>query len=204
MASGIVEVCAKSGYDVVFRARGEDKVAAVQKKIEGSLDKAVQRGKLSEQDKAATLARITGTTRSTTSPTATVIEAVVEDLAVKKALFSPRRRASSPARCLATTTSSLPVIELRQATPARRTSWGCTGSTRDRHAAGRGVPPRHDREGRGRDCARGLRPDRASTPVAPAATGPASSSTRCSSLTSTTREDARGALRVDRRHRPSP
>ena len=40
MASGIIEVCAKSGYDVVFRARGEDKVAAVQKKVEGSLDKA--------------------------------------------------------------------------------------------------------------------------------------------------------------------
>ena len=46
MATGIVEVCAKSGYDVVFRARGEDKVAAVRKKLEGSLEKAVQKGKL--------------------------------------------------------------------------------------------------------------------------------------------------------------
>ncbi len=117
MASGIVEVCAKSGYDVVFRARGEDKVAAVQKKIESSLDKALQRGKLSEQAKADTLAKITGTTSlDDLADCDLVIEAVVEDLAIKKALFSALDEVLKPGAILATTTSSLPVIECAQAT----------------------------------------------------------------------------------------
>ena len=117
MASGIVEVCAKSGYDVVFRARGDDKVAAVQKKIEGSLDKALQRGKLTEEVKAETLAKITGTTSlDDLADCDLVIEAVVEDLAIKKALFSALDDVMKPGAVLATTTSSLPVIECAQAT----------------------------------------------------------------------------------------
>ncbi len=117
MASGIVEVCAKSGYDVVFRARGEDKVAAVRKKVEGSLDKAVQRGKLTEDVRAETLARITGTTElDDLGQCDLVIEAVVEDLAIKKALFAALDEVMKPGAILATTTSSLPVIECAQAT----------------------------------------------------------------------------------------
>jgi 3-hydroxybutyryl-CoA dehydrogenase len=117
MASGIVEVCAKSGYDVVFRARGEDKVAGVQKKIESSLDKALQRGKLTEQAKAETLAKITGTTSlDDLADCDLVIEAVVEDLAIKKALFSALDDVMKAGAILATTTSSLPVIECAQAT----------------------------------------------------------------------------------------
>jgi 3-hydroxybutyryl-CoA dehydrogenase len=117
MASGIVEVCAKSGYDVVFRARGEDKVAAVQKKIEGSLDKALQRGKLTEEARAETLAKISGTTSlDDLADCDLVIEAVVEDLAIKKALFSALDEVMKPGAILATTTSSLPVIECAQAT----------------------------------------------------------------------------------------
>ncbi len=117
MASGIVEVCAKSGYDVVFRARGDDKVAAVQKKIEGSLDKALQRGKLTEQAKADTLAKITGTTSlDDLADCDLVIEAVVEDLAIKKALFGALDEVLKPGAIMATTTSSLPVIECAQAT----------------------------------------------------------------------------------------
>ena len=117
MASGIVEVCAKSGYDVVFRARGEDKVAAVRKKIEGSLDKAVQRGKLTEDVRAETVARITGTTElDDLAQCDLVIEAVVEDLAIKKALFAALDEVMKPGAILATTTSSLPVIECAQAT----------------------------------------------------------------------------------------
>ena len=117
MASGIIEVCAKSGYDVVFRARGEDKVAAVQRKVEGSLDKALQRGKLTEEAKASTLARISGTTSlDDLADCDLVIEAVVEDLAIKKALFSALDEIVKPGCVLATTTSSLPVIECAQAT----------------------------------------------------------------------------------------
>ena len=117
MATGIIEVCATSGYDVVFRARGEDKVAAVLAKVQGSLDKAVQRGKLTEQLRAETLARITGTTSlDDLAGCELVVEAVIEDLPVKRALFSALDEVLKPGTALATTTSSLPVIECATAT----------------------------------------------------------------------------------------
>ncbi|MDX6265499.1 MAG: 3-hydroxybutyryl-CoA dehydrogenase, partial [Frankiales bacterium] len=117
MATGIIEVCAKSGYDVVYRARGEDKVAAVQKKVEGSLDKALQKGKLTEEAKAETLGRIRGTTDlADLRDCDLVIEAVAEELSIKKAIFSALDDILKPGAVLATTTSSLPVIECATAT----------------------------------------------------------------------------------------
>ncbi len=117
MASGIIEVCAKSGYDVVFRARGDDKVAAVQKKVEGSLAKAVEKGKLTEDARTETLARISGTTSlADLGDCDLIIEAVAEDLAIKKAIFAELDTVLKPGAVLATTTSSLPVIECATAT----------------------------------------------------------------------------------------
>ncbi|MDP9181677.1 MAG: 3-hydroxybutyryl-CoA dehydrogenase [Actinomycetota bacterium] len=117
MATGIVEVCAKSGYDVIFRARGEDKVAAVQKKVEGSLAKAVEKGKLTEDARGETLARISGTTAlADLADCDLVIEAVAEELAIKKAIFAELDSVMKPGAVLATTTSSLPVIECATAT----------------------------------------------------------------------------------------
>ncbi len=117
MATGIIEVCAKSGYDVIYRARGEDKVAAVGKKIEGSLDKALQKGKLTEEAKAATLAKISGTTDlAGLADCDLIIEAVAEELSIKKAIFAALDDVMKPGAILATTTSSLPVIECATAT----------------------------------------------------------------------------------------
>ena len=121
MATGIVEVCARAGYDVVFRARGEDRAAAVQARIEASLDKALQRGRVSERARAETLDRIRGTTSlDDLGDCDLVIEAVVEELAVKKALFAALDEVVRPGAVLATTTSSLPVIECAQATSRPR------------------------------------------------------------------------------------
>ena len=112
MATGIVEVAAKAGYDVLYRARSADKVAAVRKAVEKSLDKAVQRGKLAEDDRAAALGRITGTVElDDLADCDIVIEAVVEDLDVKRALFAALDEVVKPGAILASTTSSLPVIE---------------------------------------------------------------------------------------------
>jgi 3-hydroxybutyryl-CoA dehydrogenase len=117
MATGIVEVCAKSGYDVVFRARGEDKVAGVRKKLESSLEKAVSKGRMTEEARTATLGRVTGTTDlGDLRDCDLIIEAVVEDLAVKRALFQELDKVCKPGAVLATTTSSLPVIECARAT----------------------------------------------------------------------------------------
>jgi 3-hydroxybutyryl-CoA dehydrogenase len=117
MAMGIVEVFAKAGYDVVYVARAEAKVEAVRAAIGKSLEKAVQRGKVSEEDRDAALARLTGTTRlDDLADVDIVVEAVVEDLKVKQALFENLDEICKPGAILATTTSSLPVIECAAAT----------------------------------------------------------------------------------------
>ena len=113
MATGIVEVVAKAGYDVVFVARSDEKVAGVNKALTKSLEKAVQRGKLTEDARDGVLAKVQGTTKlDDLANVDLVIEAVVEDLAVKKALFSNLDEIVRQGAILATTTSSLPVIEL--------------------------------------------------------------------------------------------
>jgi 3-hydroxybutyryl-CoA dehydrogenase len=117
MATGIVEVFAKAGYDVTFVARSTDKVDAVVKAVTRSLDKAVQRGKLAEDQREATLGRITGSTSlDDLAGVQLVVEAVVEDLTVKQTLFANLDDICAPGAVLATTTSSLPVIECAMAT----------------------------------------------------------------------------------------
>ncbi|WP_370289927.1 3-hydroxyacyl-CoA dehydrogenase NAD-binding domain-containing protein [Nocardioides sp.] len=112
MASGIVEVFAKAGYDVVYVGRGEDKVAGVRASIEKSLDKAIARGKLEEAEKAAVLGRLTGATeRSALAGVDLVVEAIAEDLEIKKQLFRDLDAICKPGAILATTTSSLPIAE---------------------------------------------------------------------------------------------
>jgi len=117
MASGIVEVFAKAGFDVTFVARSQDKVDAVLARIAKSLARAVEKGKLTEEDRDEALAKVTGATSLTSlSYSDLVVEAVVEDLDVKTALFTELDRICKPGAVLATTTSSLPVIELAAVT----------------------------------------------------------------------------------------
>jgi 3-hydroxybutyryl-CoA dehydrogenase len=117
MATGIVEVLAKAGYDVRYVARGEEKVARVRGAIERSLDKAAMRGKLDQADRDAALARVSGSARlDDLADRDLVVEAVVEELSVKQALFATLDEICKPGAVLATTTSSLPVIELATAT----------------------------------------------------------------------------------------
>ncbi|MDX6247079.1 MAG: 3-hydroxybutyryl-CoA dehydrogenase [Kribbellaceae bacterium] len=117
MAVGIIEVCAKAGYDVLYVARGTEKVDRVRAALERSLEKGVQRGKLSSEERDAALGRIIGTARLDDLATEDlVIEAVVEELSVKQALFETFDEICKPGAILATTTSSLPVIDLAMAT----------------------------------------------------------------------------------------
>jgi 3-hydroxybutyryl-CoA dehydrogenase len=117
MASGIAEVCVKAGYETVLVARAAAKVDAARAAVKRSLEKAVQRGKLAEADRDAALARLHGTTDlADLSECDLLIEAVVEDLAVKQALFANFDELCKPGAILATTTSSLPVIECAMAT----------------------------------------------------------------------------------------
>jgi 3-hydroxybutyryl-CoA dehydrogenase len=117
MATGIVEVFAKSGYDVVYVGRSQDKVDAVKATIERSLDKAIQRGKLEESAKEEVLGRLTGSTSlDDLSQVDIAVEAIAEDLKIKTTLFENLDEICKPGAILATTTSSLPIIQCAQAT----------------------------------------------------------------------------------------
>jgi len=117
MASGIVEVFAKGGLDVLYVGRSADKVAGVRATIERSLDKAIQRGKLVEDDKSAVLGRLTGSTSlDDLGDVDLVVEAIAENVDIKTTLFENLDEICKPGAILATTTSSLPVIALAMAT----------------------------------------------------------------------------------------
>ncbi len=116
MATGIIEVVAKGGFDVLFQARSAEKVEAVTKALTKSLDKQVARGRLDEAGRDEVLGRVRGTTDlDEMADRDLVIEAVVESLPVKEALFAALGEIARPGAVLATTTSSLPVIECARA-----------------------------------------------------------------------------------------
>jgi 3-hydroxybutyryl-CoA dehydrogenase len=117
MATGIAEVFAAGGLPVRYVARSQEKVDAVHDGIRASLEKAVQRGRIEESARDEILARVTGSTALEDLADADlVVEAVAEDLTVKAALFESLDAVCKPGALLATTTSSLPVIELARVT----------------------------------------------------------------------------------------
>ena len=117
MASGIAEVFARSGYDTVVRGRSEDRTAGLVAAVHKSLGKAVLKGMLSEQDAEAALRRITPTTSfDEFADCDLVVEAVAEHLSLKRTVFETLDEVCKPGAILATSTSSLPVIDSAAAT----------------------------------------------------------------------------------------
>jgi 3-hydroxybutyryl-CoA dehydrogenase len=117
MASGIVEVFAKAGYDVLFVGRSQEKVSGVVATITRNFDKQIQRGKATEDDKATVLARVSGTTSlDDLKDVDLVVEAIAEDLNIKATLFENLDEICKPGAILATTTSSLPIISMAKVT----------------------------------------------------------------------------------------
>ena len=112
MATGIVEVFAKSGYETVVVARTDEKAAAAKAKVEKSLNRAVSKGRMEEAVRDEILARVTPAgTREALADVDLVVEAIAEELSIKRELFADLDRICKPGAILATTTSSLPVIE---------------------------------------------------------------------------------------------
>ncbi|MCK8678805.1 3-hydroxyacyl-CoA dehydrogenase family protein [Streptomyces lichenis] len=117
MASGIAEVFAKAGYAVVLAARSPEKAEAAKGRIAGSLTRSVAKGRLSAQDAEAVLARISPAgSLDAFAEVDLAVEAVAEDLAVKRELFATLDKVCKPGAVLATTTSSLPVVACARAT----------------------------------------------------------------------------------------
>ena len=117
MGIGIVETCARAGFNVLVREIDADLLQKGLKKVRGSLSKAVERGKLAQVDMDAALERIQGTVNlAEFKDCDLVIEAVSENLALKKTVFAELDSVCQPEAILATNTSSLCVTEVAAAT----------------------------------------------------------------------------------------
>ncbi|HEY4947288.1 MAG TPA: 3-hydroxybutyryl-CoA dehydrogenase [Acidimicrobiales bacterium] len=117
MGSGIAETAAVSGFEVVLRSRSQSTADATIAALEKSLNRQVEKGKKTEEERGKALSLVTGTSDfSALKGVDLVIESVVEDLAVKKELFNELDRITDDHAILATNTSTLPVIELAMQT----------------------------------------------------------------------------------------
>lgn len=117
MGAGIIQVCAQNGYEVVLRARRQTSVDKGIATVEKNLSKLVAKEKITEDEKAAVMARIHGSTEIEIVKDADlIIEAATEDMEAKKALFAELDQLCGPDTILATNTSSLSITEIASAT----------------------------------------------------------------------------------------
>lgn len=113
MGGGIAQVCAQAGYSVHVLEAGEDLLNKGLAKIENFMQKGVQKGKLSEEDKKIALSRITGSVdEQSIAECDLIIEAIVEDLEIKKQLFKKMDEILPGHAILATNTSSLSILDM--------------------------------------------------------------------------------------------
>ncbi len=118
MGAGIAEVAAKAGTDVLIMEMSPDLAERSRARLVGSLDKAVDRGKMEEAERDAALGRISYCTDlSEMKGRQLVIEAVTEDEGLKLDIFRELDRAvDDPRAILASNTSSIPITRLAAAT----------------------------------------------------------------------------------------
>ncbi len=117
MGAGIVQVAAQAGFDVVLRDIKQEFVDRGLKGIEKNLDKNVAKGKMTADEKNTVMAKIKGTLDlADASDCDLVIEAAVEVMEIKKAIFKELDGVCKPSCILATNTSALSVTEIGAAT----------------------------------------------------------------------------------------
>jgi 3-hydroxybutyryl-CoA dehydrogenase len=113
MGSGIAQVAAQNGCEVVLRSRKQETADATVAGMTKALDRAVEKGRMEQADRDATLARVTATAAiHDLAECDLVIESVLEDLDTKKALFVELNAACRADAIIATNTSTLAVVDL--------------------------------------------------------------------------------------------
>src|SRR5690606_18202702 len=113
MGSGIAEVAARAGLDVLVREVDEAALAAGRARIERSLARAVEKEKIGAEERDAALARIAYTTAvADLADRELVIEAIVEGMAAKRELFEALHALAPPETIFASNTSSLPITDM--------------------------------------------------------------------------------------------
>ena len=118
MGSGIAEVVARSGGDVVLREVNEAAIEGAQRRLVASLDKAVRNGKLDQDERDAIVGRIRFTdTLEGLAECDLVAEAAIEDEEAKTAIFAALGKVVRPDALLTSNTSSIPIMKLAAVTP---------------------------------------------------------------------------------------
>jgi 3-hydroxybutyryl-CoA dehydrogenase len=116
MGSGIAQVSAAAGFPTIVREVSDDLCAKSRQSIEKTLAKGIERGKVTETERDTTLKNLRFVTRlEETAGSDLFIEAVVEDLDVKNALWSQLDRVARPEAIFASNTSSLTIIAMATA-----------------------------------------------------------------------------------------
>ena len=117
MGSGIAEVAAATGHEVILRSRTREGADAMRAGLSKALAKQVEKGKRTQEEAKEIEGRVTATAHlGDLVDVDLVIESIVEDLSVKKDLFAELDNLCKPETILATNTSTLPVIEMAMAT----------------------------------------------------------------------------------------
>lgn len=112
MGSGIAQVFAQHGFSVVLFELNEAVLQQAQKGIEKNLSIAVEKGKLTETEKQKTLSGITFTADLNQVKADLIIEAIIENLAIKQKLFADLAAINTPETILASNTSSLAITAI--------------------------------------------------------------------------------------------
>ena len=117
MGSGIAEVCARAGYRVTVREVSDDLLQRGLARLDASMARAVQRGKLAAQDRDAARARIRGTTvLADLAGCDLILEAIIENMEEKKRLYAELDTVCPPETVFASNTSSLSITEMASVT----------------------------------------------------------------------------------------
>src|SRR5699024_8727279 len=117
MGSGIAQVCAQSGYNVLLQDVNEEALGKGMDSIQKQLTRSVDKGRISEEEKEDTLNKLSSSIDiGDVYEADLVIEAVIENLDVKKELFQQLDSIVPSHTILATNTSSLPVTEIAAVT----------------------------------------------------------------------------------------
>ncbi|MBU1274442.1 MAG: 3-hydroxybutyryl-CoA dehydrogenase, partial [Proteobacteria bacterium] len=117
MGNGIAQLAAQSGAQVIMRDIKDEFVERGLKAIDKFLSKGVERGKVSPEQKAEVMGRVKGTTdMADLAPVDFIIEAVIEDLDLKKSVYGQLDEVCRPEVILATNTSSMSVTLIAAAT----------------------------------------------------------------------------------------
>jgi 3-hydroxybutyryl-CoA dehydrogenase len=117
MGSGLAEVCAKAGFEVVVRSRAQSSADALLAGLEKSLARQVDKGRMEAVDRDQVIGRVRVVTDLVElADCDLVLESIVEDLPLKRHLFNELDRICGESTVIATNTSTLPVVELAMET----------------------------------------------------------------------------------------